>query len=177
VQRSFSFALHTFRDEQDDAEKDARWLLDHGVSWARDAVWQFDMRAGRFADARDRYKSTNPELFGESPPRITGDNLGPAINVAAAELKLGDTARATTLLTACEAYVASRGERTRRTFFRMDPVEIAALMGKKEQALAALRRAIDDGQREFWWAIPRSPNFESIRDDPRFAAMMKEMRG
>lgn len=90
---------------------------------------------------------------------------------------LGDKERATNLLTACDAYVASRGERTRRTFFRMEQVQIAALMGKKEQALAALRRAIDDGQRGYWWAVPRLPTLDSIRDDPRFAAMMKDLRG
>ena len=176
IQRSFSFLLHSFRDEQDRAEKDARWLLDNNVFWARGLVWQFDMRAERFADARDLYRSSNPELFDGLRPRITSGNLGEAINIAAAELKLGDTARATTLLAACDAYIASRGGRTRRAFFRMEQVQIAALMGKKEQALAALRRAIDDGQREFWWGIPRSPNLDPIRDDPRFAAMMKEMR-
>jgi hypothetical protein len=49
-------------------------------------------------------------------------------------------------------------------------------MGKKEEALAALRRAVDNGYRSGWWALPLDANLDPIRDDPRFAAMMKEIR-
>jgi len=56
-------------------------------------------------------------------------------------------------------------------------VEVYARQGKKEQALNALRQAIDDGWRVSWWTqAERSPHTESLRDNPEFKAMMDEIR-
>ena len=136
----------------------------------------FDMRSGRFAEARDLYRSSNPELFADGEPRISADNLTAAINVGAAMWKLGDRPAAELFLRKCEAYVASRTEGTRRARFRLEPVQINAIMGKKEDALAAFRQAIDDGLRNGWWRWPVDPSLDAIRDDPRFVAMMQEVR-
>ena len=50
-----------------------------------------------------------------------------------------------------------------------------ALQGEKRKALAALRRAIDEGWRVFWsYYLKRDPNLESLHDEPEFQAMAKE---
>ena len=142
----------------------------------RDDVWQFDMRARRFAEARDRYRASNPELFVASEPRVGEDNFGVALNIAAAELRLGEKQHGEMLLGKCEAYYAARDERTRRASDSGLPVAVNALRGRKDEALAALRRAIDDGYRLGWWRVQIDPLVDSIRDDPRFVAMMKDIR-
>jgi len=174
--RAVSYFLHLLHGELGDAEKDARWLLANTPGFFRESVFRFDMRSGRFADARDRYRASNAELFDKSEPHITRENLGTAIHVAAAEMKLGDQEHAKTLLAACDAYIASRGEKTRHTFFRMAPVRIHAVLGKKEEALAAFRRAVDDGERSGWWELSIDPTLDPIRGDPRFAAILEDMR-
>jgi tetratricopeptide (TPR) repeat protein len=174
--RLVSQNLHVFRRELDEAEKDARWIWEKAPDLVRNTLWIFDMRANHFTEALDRYRTSHSELFDASDPVITFDNLPNALNVAAAELKLGRKEHAEMLLHKCEEYIASRDERTRRASFSSGAVAIHALMGRKDQALAALRRAIDDGFRSGWWSFPIDPTLDSIRDDPRFVAMMKEIR-
>ena len=56
-------------------------------------------------------------------------------------------------------------------------VEVYARQNKRGQALAALRQAIDDGWRGFWWAqLSQSPHTERLRGDPEFMAMLDEIR-
>jgi tetratricopeptide (TPR) repeat protein len=168
--------LEVYRGELKDAEKRARSLMEILAFVVRDDVWMFDMRAGRIAEARELYRSSFSELYAEAGPRISADNLNAAINVGAAALKLGDRPFGEKLLRASEVYIASRTEGTRRARFRFEPVQINAIMGKKEEAIAAFRHALDDGYRTLWWRFPADPNLDSIRDDPRFVAMMKELR-
>ena len=167
---AYNFSL--FRGELKEAEKEVRLISDMD----RNDNWMFDMRAGRFSEARDRFLSSNPELFDGSAPAIASENLSAAINVAAAEMKLGEKQHAEMLLDKCETYVASRDEGTRRASFRLEPMYIDSIRGRKEEALAAFRRAIDDGFRANWWNVPLDPTLDPIRDDPRFVAMMKEVR-
>ena len=56
-------------------------------------------------------------------------------------------------------------------------VRIYALQGKTETALAALRQAIDQGWRINWWYyLEHDPNLDSIRNEPEFQAMVKEIK-
>ncbi len=48
--------------------------------------------------------------------------------------------------------------------------------GEKKKALAALRQAIDEGWRFFWWYyLKRDPYLESLHDEPEFHAMIAEI--
>jgi hypothetical protein len=49
------------------------------------------------------------------------------------------------------------------------------MLNRKTEALAALRRAIDDGWREAWWLTAADPTLESIVDHPDFIAMVDEV--
>ena len=173
--RAASAYLHLLRGEMEAAENDARVFWQESPDNGRDLVWGFDMRAGRAAEARDLYRSSNPELFEGADPRIGSANLGSAIRVSAAELKLGEKQHAEMLLRKCEAYIGSRDEGTRRAGWRSQPVQIHALMGRKDEALKALRRAIDNGYRPGSKPFLLDPTVDSIRDDPRFIAMVKEI--
>jgi hypothetical protein len=90
-------------------------------------------------------------------------------------LKLGEKQHAETLLRKCEAFIASRDDGTRRATYREQRVQILALMGRKDEALKALRQAIDDGFRinSKLWLL--DPIVDSLRGDPRFIAMVKEI--
>jgi hypothetical protein len=65
--------------------------------------------------------------------------------------------------------------------FGIRDVQIYALLGRKEEALAAFRDAIDAGYRGSLlfdgWPLFADPYIESIRDDPRFIAMLDELDG
>jgi hypothetical protein len=54
--------------------------------------------------------------------------------------------------------------------------EAFALQGRKSEALAALRRAIDAGWRWDWWQVENDPTLDSISDDPQFVAMIEEVK-
>ena len=48
-------------------------------------------------------------------------------------------------------------------------VQIYALQGEKQKALSALRQAIDEGWRGFWWySLKYDPTLESLHDEPEY---------
>ena len=54
--------------------------------------------------------------------------------------------------------------------------QIHALRGDKQKALRALRLAIDEGWRTFWWYfLKHDPNLESLHDEPEYQAMVSEI--
>jgi len=55
-------------------------------------------------------------------------------------------------------------------------VDLHALRGEKEKALAALREGVANGTRWLWrWYLLHDPNLESIRDTPEFAEIEADM--
>jgi len=63
-----------------------------------------------------------------------------------------------------------------RTSVLCSDVQIYALQGEKQKALAALRQAIDEGWRTMWWYyLQREPNLESLHGEPEFQTMVAEI--
>jgi tetratricopeptide (TPR) repeat protein len=117
-----------------------------------------------------------PELACDHEPEISRLNLFPAINVSLALEKTGDPECANRLL---DNALEQMRDIPRLGFFGYGfaDVEVYARQKRKEQALAALRKAIDDGWRVFWWTQgDRSPHTELLRGDPEFSAMIDEVR-
>jgi hypothetical protein len=60
-------------------------------------------------------------------------------------------------------------------------VQIYALLGRREDAIAAFRDALDAGYRGSvlfdGWPLAIDPYLDSIRDEPRFAEMLDELEG
>ena len=54
-------------------------------------------------------------------------------------------------------------------------VEVLALQGRNEEALSAMRNAIDEGLRVGWWELQKSLNLQSLWDEPGFKAMLAEL--
>ena len=169
-------ALHLYRGE------DVR-ALDYGrkafalwpSQWPGLALLRdHELRKERYAEARALYEKTYPELLNEDDPKVVEWNWREATDLALVLTKTGEQERANWLL-----------ERSFRHFQTMPPrfppdeireVKIYALRGEKQKALAALRQAIDEGWRFFWWYyLKRDPNLESLHDEPEFQAMVAEI--
>ena len=50
------------------------------------------------------------------------------------------------------------------------------MRGEKQKALSALRKAINEGWRGFWWYyLKYDPSLESLHDEPEYQAMVAEI--
>jgi tetratricopeptide (TPR) repeat protein len=173
--------LHLYRDRDDEAVLDvARKSLAHSprnqpVRWL---LRNHALRASRYSEARALYENFLPELLGEDEPKIDSDwRYVSAIELALVLSNTGEQERADLLLERSLQHV--------RTIPRLSAgfvghwiadVQIYALQGKKQKALAALRQAIDEGWRVQWWYfLQREPNLESLHDEPEFQAMVAEI--
>jgi tetratricopeptide (TPR) repeat protein len=129
-----------------------------------------DIRAGNYQEVLERYRSSFPELF-ESPPNVNAANFRPAIDIAGIYQLLGRKDLADRLLEACLQQI----EHTIRVGyygFWVSDVQILALQGRTDEALAALRQAFDQGWRTDWrYFFNRDP----IRSDPRFQSIRTDL--
>jgi tetratricopeptide (TPR) repeat protein len=132
-----------------------------------------DLRQGDPAAAVARYENKYPDLLIDDPP-VT-NNYPAAIDIALLYQALGEQEKANRLLERSLAFLNSLppGEFSHYSIFR---ARIHAMRGEKEEALAALRAAIDDGWTFQWWFhLKQDPAFDPVRNDPRFQAMVEEM--
>jgi len=134
-----------------------------------------DLQSGRYAEARARYEKAFPELLNEDAPTIDRANFGPAIDLAYVLSKTGEQERANLLLDRSLTFIQTI---PRLGFgYGISDVLIYAQQGKTEKALAALRQAIDERWRNYWWYYAEhDPNLDSIRDEPEFQAMVEEIK-
>jgi glycosidase len=64
--------------------------------------------------------------------------------------------------------------RTRGRGYAVWDVFIHTVRGEKQQAISALREAIDVGWRESWWQL-RFPVYDSIQEEPEWIELMNEL--
>jgi len=168
--------LHLYRSE------DAR-ALDYGrKAFARfPSMWpglaplrDHELRRGRYAEARALYEKAYPDLLNEDNPKVVGRNWREATDLALVLSKTGEQERANRLLESSFRHFQTMPRRSPPDEAR--ELKIYALLGEKQKALAALRQAIDEGWRVFWWYyLKRDPNLESLHDEPEFQAMIAEI--
>ncbi len=169
--------LHLYRDEKTRGLEFTRKVLmiNARYSYALAHLRNHDLKAGRYAEARARYKQSYPALLNEDEPRIDGSNYRAAIDLALVLSNTDEQKRADMLLDRSLTFIHTIPRLGRRGYWIYD-VQIYAQRGKKEEALAALRQAIDQGWRTYWWYyLEHDLNLESIRDEPEFQAMVKEI--
>jgi len=134
-----------------------------------------EMRAGRYLEARAAFEKIAPELLNEDSPKIGSRNYRAAIDLALILSETGEHERADWLLESSLQYIQHI---PRLGFWGYDiaDVQIYALLSDKQKALLALRHAIDEGWRRFWWYYLRyDPTLESLHDEPEFQAMVAEI--
>jgi len=173
--------LHAYRGEDDQATDYAyRVLNDAPREWygrvAAAYLRDRDLQAGLYPEARARYETAFPELLTVNEPEIDGANYGAAINLAMILSATGEQERADLLLERSLAFIETI-QRLGYGGFWVSDVQIYALQGQTAAALAALREAIDEGWRSLWWYyLEHDKNLDSIRDEPEFHAMVKEIK-
>ena len=136
-----------------------------------------ELQEGRIDNARDLYEKNYPALLTDDEPVIDWQNYRPAIDLALVLQKSGDRERAEMLLDQSLAFIES-GKVTRLGIggYGIADVQIYALQGKQQQALTALRQALKQGWRGFWWFyLKHNPNLESLQDSTEFQTMAQNI--
>jgi TolB-like protein len=134
------------------------------------------VRQRRFGVARVWLERMCPQLLGDAP-RLDDYGICDGVRYSYVLRELGDRDRAAKILDAYLKYVADR-PRLGLLGFGIGDVEALSLLGKRDEALARLRKAVDAGWR--WpsilgWSLPEDPYLESLRDDARFRAIVAEV--
>jgi TolB-like protein/DNA-binding winged helix-turn-helix (wHTH) protein/Flp pilus assembly protein TadD len=174
VEMSF---LHLYRGDEPTAVDHARKAL---ADFPRRSgpvllLRNHELRAGRYAEARNLFGEIHPELLRDNP-EVGRMNWGEAIDLALVLFKTGEKERADLLLNRSLQYIQTKPRLGGNGYSSLD-AQIFALQGKTQKALSTLREAIDEGWRSYWWYIfEHEPNLESLRGEPEFQSMLDEVR-
>jgi tetratricopeptide (TPR) repeat protein len=171
--------LHLYRGEEVAALDYGRKADEIGSVWSIVSPYQLiadhELRAGRYSEARALYEENHPELLNEGDPAIDGSNWGAAIDLALVLSKTGEQEHANRLLNRSFQHIQTL-PRLGLYGYGIADVRIYALRGDKQKALSALRQAIDEGWRSFWWYdLKYDLSLESLHDEPEFQAMVAEI--
>jgi TolB-like protein/Flp pilus assembly protein TadD len=134
-----------------------------------------EVRAGRYLEALALYEKIHPELLNEDEPRVNNRNYRVAIDLASVFYKTGKQDRADLLLKLSSQHIEAL-TRLGWDGYGIADVQIYALRGEKQNALSALRQAIDEGWRGLWWYyLKYDPTLESLHDELEYQAMVAEI--
>ena len=136
--------------------------------------------SGNLESAKRWTLQANPILASDAEFTIDRYTARDVVRLAYIEQRQGNDETAFKLLSSVLELVESLPRLGTFGFGILD-VQIYALLGRKEDALAALRDAIDQGFRGtiFFdsWTIDMDPYLESVRGDSRFQRMSDELDG
>jgi TolB-like protein/tetratricopeptide (TPR) repeat protein len=134
--------------------------------------------AGDFEKARKYAELRNPEFAADADPVADAYNVSNLVRYAFILQNLSEGQRADDLLDAALIVVRTL-PRLGLSGHGIRDVQILALQGRKFEALAALREAIDEGFRgtaaSNAWPLSIDPYLDSIRNEPEFQAMVREL--
>ena len=133
---------------------------------------------GDLERAREFVFIDEPILREDTELQIDKFTIPSIVRLAYISQREGDAAYAQKLLTAALPVVREQ-PRLGRFGQGIQEVRILALLGRKEDALGALRSLIDDGFTEAvltdLWSLEQDPFLASLRGDQRFDAMLDEV--
>lgn len=134
--------------------------------------------AGDLVAARKYTLAATPILATDARVTIDRNSARDAVKLAYIEQREGHDEKALELLNAALAAIRDL-PRVGSYGFGIRDVQIYALLGRTEDALAAFRDAIDQGYRGSimfdGWLLEMDPFLEGIRQDPRFVLMSDEL--
>jgi len=135
----------------------------------------YEVRAGRYVEARALYEELYPELLHERDPEVDLTNYRAAIDLALILSRTGEQGRANWLLDRSLQQIRKR-PRLGDYGYGIADVQLYALRGETQEALLALRHAIDEGWRaEWWYQLQHKPDLEPLHDEPEYQAMVAEI--
>ncbi len=135
-----------------------------------------DARAGRYDVARGRYARAFREFDRSESLPVDADNFRAAIDFAEVLQHTGEDDRAAELLRASLAAIESLPRMGTNGYWISD-ARIFALQGRTDDALEALRGAVDEGWRFLtWYFLDRDPCLGSLRERPGFRDIREFVR-
>lgn len=128
--------------------------------------------------ARDYLLRGNPLLASDSATSVDQHNLNSAILLAYIYRQTGRERQASDLLAQASRIIRDM-PRIGVAGYGIADVHVLAIEGRTEAALNALRQAIDEGFVSLiafdYWTIDQDLLLDSLRDDPRFESMSREL--
>jgi TolB-like protein/cytochrome c-type biogenesis protein CcmH/NrfG len=189
--RTMAALLHLYHGEEAEVVATARELARPGSDnrlasrgIALHMVAVPDLAAGNYEEIIARYLIHYPELAGGTFPnerlQVNSTNWEAflvTMDLASAYTHSGEKAKAESLLSLVESELPHWPKGMAWGWgYGIADVELHALRGEKEQALAALREHAAAGTRYMWrWQLLYNPNLESLHDEPEFQAMIAEI--
>jgi len=153
------------------------WLLPFFWDFSATQLRNLAMAEGRHDEALAVYSKHQPQLLLDHEPVIDLNNYRDAIDLSLVLQIMGDQERVSMLLERSKAFIEEQSTIPWFGGYWISNVQILALQGRKAEALAALRNAVDEGWRTLWWYyLQYDPNLESIRDEPEFQAILTEIK-
>jgi hypothetical protein len=123
----------------------------------------------------ERYRTLYPALLDDEEVVIDNRNYRAAVDLAYFLQATGDPTRAKTLLDRCLDYIQTIPQ-LGSSGYGITVVQIYALQGKKDRALATLRSAVDAGWRTSWQIyLKHSPALGVLHDEPEYMAIVAEL--
>lgn len=178
--------LRVQQQAKDGIQREARKMVEEGYGgYAAHWHWQIAaaqlrnlaLAAGRPDEALAIYSQNYPELLAETESAVDLRNYRAAIDLALVLYRKGDDKRAKALLERSSRFIAGQPRLGWWGGYWIADVQILALQGRKDEALAALRKAYDEGWRTLWWYyLVSDPNLEAIRNEPRFQDVVADIR-
>ena len=170
IDGDYSGALAFFRQNIDTNEAAPPYLFDIGSDIA--------LRAGDLETARDYVLRGTPILNNDSNLQIDRFTVRQIVKLAFVYQRTGNVIRGNEMLHATLPVVQAL-PRLGMYGQGIRDVQILALLGRKEDALSALRAAVTAGYRSSIpynnWLLEDDPFLDSIRDDSRFADIISEL--
>jgi TolB-like protein len=190
--RVMAAVLHLYHDEQAEVVAIARELVrpsSHNRSESREIALRMmgasDLAEGNYQEISARYLADYPELAdGKFPTGRLGiqsfsvwSAFHVTLDLASAYMHSGEKAKAESLFSLVESELPHwPKEGLEVGGYGIADVELYALRGKKERALAALREHAAAGLGHMWrWRLLYNPNLDSIRNTSEFAAIIAEI--
>jgi len=156
------------------------FALEEGCDAAlRDNPWYYQFFRDRYlaldqaAQAREYYAARVGQIFDMDQP-LRGMDFRHAIDLYPVLVRTGERALADALLDQAMAFIEGHFRLSSGGYGWAD-VEIHALRGDTQRALASLRKAIDEGMRWDWVLLGQALNLYALRDEPEFEAMLGEI--
>jgi len=138
----------------------------------------FSALAGDFEKARKYAELQNPEFAADADPEVNAFNVSGLMGYAFILQKLGENERSDALFERALPVVRTL-PRIGLSGHGIRDVQILAAQGRKQEALATLRDAIDEGFRgtvaSNGWPMAVDPYLDSLRGQPGFEVMVQEL--